>query len=83
MLSVYHFNMKSFPSNNISMLMLFSQEFMCMSMSLQILQLLTRFSVFSLDRELRELKNNRSALIASLKNPAAEVVNVKRAGKKK
>lgn len=39
--------------------------------------------MFSLDRELRELKNNRSVLMASLKNPAAEVVNVKRAGKKK
>lgn len=39
--------------------------------------------MFSLDRELKELKTNRSALMASLKNPAAEVVNVKRAGKKK
>lgn len=39
--------------------------------------------VFSLDRALRELKSQRSALKSSLKNPTVEVDHPQRAGEKK
>lgn len=38
--------------------------------------------VISLDRELTDLKSRRSALMASLKNPAVEVVRPQKAGEK-
>lgn len=39
--------------------------------------------VFSLDRALTNLKSQRSALMASLKNPTVEVVRPQKAGEKK
>lgn len=39
--------------------------------------------VFSLDRQLADLKRRRSALIASLKSPAVEVIQPQKAGENK
>lgn len=39
--------------------------------------------VFSLDRQLADLKRRRSALIASLKSPAVEVIQTQKRGENK
>lgn len=39
--------------------------------------------VFSLDRELTDLKRRRSSLMASLKGPSVEVVRPQKAGEEK